>query len=376
MIRIGGWATIGRPHVADAGLVVAAVVITALTLRGPAYVPAGLAVAATALLMRRARPTLVTAITMGADLAAMSALVAAGAAAPPLVGAPATIALYSLGRHGEKVWLTGPALTAGYVTVVMMVHPVNTVGNLAQIVAALALGGLLRLRHRLLERRKRRAAETAVAAERRRIARELHDVVAHHITVINVLVGAGRTTMASDRAAAEEAFVTAEHTARQAMAEMRQLLHVLRADDPAEPVDHTGIGVAGVPALVERSRPPAELDVAGTAVPLPAAVDHAVYRIVQEALTNVRKHAPAARARVRLSYLPGSVEVEVTDDGTGTTVRGRGGFGLRGMAERAALVGGVLTAGPRPEGGFRVHARLPLATPERRPDVDHSAARG
>ncbi|GAA3608715.1 hypothetical protein GCM10022419_112080 [Nonomuraea rosea] len=207
------------------------------------------------LLVRRVRPAWVTAITMGADLAAMSALVAGGAAAPLLVGAAATIASCSL----------------------------------------------MRLRHRLVERRKRRAAESAVAAERRRIARELHDMVAHHITVINVLVGAGRATMATDRAAAEEAFVTAEHTARQAMAEMRRLLHVLRADGAAEPVDHTGIGAGGVPALVEQARLPARLEVVGEAVPLPAAVDHAVYRIVQEALTNTRKHAPAARASVRLS---------------------------------------------------------------------------
>ncbi|MFI7630059.1 sensor histidine kinase [Microbispora rosea] len=376
MIHRDGWAAVSRPHAVDAGLVVLAVVITALTLRGPAYVSAGLAVAAPALLVRRSRPALVAAITMGADLAAMSALVAAGAAAPLLVGAAATIALYSLGRHGERVWLTGTALTVGYVTIVMMVNPVNPVGNVMQILAAVLLGRLLLSRHWLLERRKRRAAETAVSAERRRIARELHDVVAHHITVINVLVGAGRTTMASDRAAAEEAFVTAERTARQAMAEMRQLLHVLRADDTAEPMDHTGIGVAGVPALVEQARLPAELDVTGEAVPLPAAVDHAVYRIVQEALTNVRRHAPAARARVRLSYLPSSVEVEVTDDGTGTPVRSRGGFGLRGMAERVALIDGVLTTGPRPEGGFRVHARLPLAMRERRPEDDHSAARG
>jgi signal transduction histidine kinase len=119
-----------------------------------------------------------------------------------------------------------------------------------------------------------------------------------------------------------------------------------------------------LPALVEQAQLPAELEVTGEAVPLPAAVDKAVYRIVQEALTNTRKHAPAARASVRLSYLQGSVEVEVTDDGTGPPVRSRGGFGLRGMAERVALVGGLLTAGPRPEGGFRVYASLPVAALE------------
>ncbi|MFI6483633.1 sensor histidine kinase [Nonomuraea sp. NPDC050663] len=346
----------------DAGLAVLAGSIVMVTLSGPWYALAGLVAAAAMLLVRRVRPLLVTVVTLGADLAAAAAIVDAGGSAPLLAGAAATIASYSLGRHGGRAWLTGPAVAAGYLVATVAVDPVNPVGQLAQILAALGTGGLVRLRHALLERARRRAAGRAVAAERRRIARELHDVVAHHIGVINVLVGAGRTTMATDRAAAEEAFVTAERTAREAMTEMRQLLHVLRADEDAE--SGAAGGAAGVASLVEQARAPVTLEVDGEPVRLPAAVDHAVYRLVQESLTNARKHAPGAPVRVRLSYLPHGVEVEVVDDGPGPRARGRGGFGLRGMAERVELCGGLLSAGPRPEGGFRVHARLPVVALE------------
>ena len=362
-MRLGaGWAVVTRPRVVDAGLVVVAVAITALTSAGPMYVVAGLCVASLSLLVRRARPALVTAITVGADLAAVPLLLAAGVALPPMLGAPATIALYGLGRHRRKVWLVAAVVVAGCFAFDLAIHPNNVVGNVMQILAAVWLGRMLRLRHRLAEFRKRRSAEGAVRAERRRIARELHDVVAHHITVINILVGAGRTPMATDPASAERSLVTAERTARRAMAEMRQLLDVLKADD-SEPADHMAIGADRLPTLVEQAGVPAELEVTGEAVPLPAAVDHAVYRVVQESLTNTGKHAPGARARVRLSYLAGCVEVEVTDDGTAPPARGDG-HGLSGMAERVSLCGGLLRAGPRPEGGFQVHAVFPVAALE------------
>ncbi|MFC7645866.1 sensor histidine kinase [Streptosporangium lutulentum] len=200
-------------------------------------------------------------------------------------------------------------------------------------------------------------------AERHRIARELHDVVAHHISVITVLMGAARTTVLADPGKAQETLLTAERTARAAMAEMRQLLHVLRAEDGAEPENQAGIGTSALPELVEqaaRAGLPARLEVTGDAVALPSAVDHAIYRIVQESLTNTRKHARGARSSVRLAYLPDAVEVEVLDDGPGAEAPPTGGFGLGGMAERVALSGGELRTGPRQEGGFGVHARFPL----------------
>jgi signal transduction histidine kinase len=353
-----------RPLTVDAGLTVLAVAVTVATSRGPVFVLTALAVVALALPVRRGRPVLVTAVTVGAELAAVPVLLSAGVPPPPMAGAAVTIAFYSLGRHGRSAWLTVVTSAVAYVTVYTLAGSRNQAGIVVQILVAVCAGRLFRLRHRLGERRRRRAAEAAVRAERRRIARELHDVVAHHITTINVLVGAGRTTMAADPAAAEEAFLTAERTARRAMAEMRELLHVLRADDAPEAVDHAGIGAARLPVLVERSGVTAELVVTGEAVPLPTVVDHAVYRIVQEALTNVRKHAHGARATVRLSYLPERVEVEVTDDGTAAVAGRHGGYGLKGMAERVALCGGVLRTGRRPEGGFQVHALLPVTAPE------------
>ncbi|MEU7989987.1 histidine kinase [Streptosporangium canum] len=213
------------------------------------------------------------------------------------------------------------------------------------------VGQFVRLRTELNERSRQEAA--AVRAERRRIARELHDVVAHHITVINALVGGARATLPPGQDVTKNALKSAEQTARQAMSEMRRLLDVLRIDGNEAPDAATGVSAERLPVLIEEARSsglPASLTVTGEPVELPAAVDHAVYRIVQEALTNTRKHAVSARADVRLAYEPAAVEVEVIDDGLAKEA-GAPGFGLAGMAERVALCGGRLTTGPRPEGG-------------------------
>jgi signal transduction histidine kinase len=206
----------------------------------------------------------------------------------------------------------------------------------------------------------RRQAEQAAAAERARIARELHDIVAHHLSVI-VLQAAGA------RASGKPAEVTLEkieNSGRQALAETRRLLGVLR--DPAE---ETGLapqpGIGDLDALAANIRSaglPVSLAISGDSAALPAAVDVSAYRIVQEALTNVLKHAGPARADVTIGCAAGAITIEVTDDGTGeaadqvTPV----GHGLAGMRERAAVFGGELAAGPRPDGGFAVRARLPL----------------
>ncbi|WP_283136541.1 sensor histidine kinase [Rhizohabitans arisaemae] len=243
--------------------------------------------------------------------------------------------------------------------------------------APLTAGYVMRLRRELAERReaeaervrwqaeedaareRREIAAEAVRLERRRIARELHDVVAHHVSVINLYMGVARRTIPSDPARAQETLLTGEDTARRAMAEMRQMLDVLRTDgEPAE--SQAGVGVEGLPALVEESGN-AAIEVTGEVAGLATTVDHAVYRIVQEALTNTRKHAGGAASRVRLAYLPGMIELEVLDEGRTRPEAGDGGLGLglAGMAERVALCGGELRAGPGPEGGFRVFARIP-----------------
>ncbi|MEO3799689.1 histidine kinase [Nonomuraea sp. B1E8] len=331
---------------------------TALALTALPYL-----VAVMLLLMRRHRPVLVTAL--------VTAINAVGVAADvvPSSNAPTLVAYYSLGRYtaGRTTAIASAAAVVAYATVLEL-DQVNGgwVAALFNIGVPVGVGQLVRLRTELNERGRRDAADAAVRAERRRIARELHDVVAHHITVINALVGGARATLPAEQEVTRDALESAEQTARQAMSEMRRLLDVLRADGHEGPDAATGVGAERLPALIKEARSaglPAHLTVKGEPVALPAVVDHAVYRIVQEALTNTRKHAPGARASVRLAYEPDAVEVEVVDDGS-TKGTGSPGFGLGGMAERVALCGGQLSTGPRaPQGGFRVHARIPLETP-------------
>ncbi|MEO3795650.1 histidine kinase [Nonomuraea sp. B10E15] len=331
---------------------------TALALTALPYL-----VAVMLLLMRRHRPVLVTALVTAINAVGVTADVA------PSSNVPALIAYYSLGRYtaGRTTAIASAAAIVAYATVLEL-DQVNGgwAAALFNIGVPVGVGQLVRLRTELNERGRRDAADAAVRAERRRIARELHDVVAHHITVINALVGGARATLPAEQEVTRDALESAEQTARQAMSEMRRLLDVLRADGQEGPDAATGVGAERLPTLIKEARSaglPAHLTVKGEPVALPAVVDHAVYRIVQEALTNTRKHAPGARASVRLAYEPDAVEVEVVDDGS-TKGTGSPGFGLGGMAERVALCGGQLSTGPRaPQGGFRVHARIPLETP-------------
>jgi signal transduction histidine kinase len=205
-----------------------------------------------------------------------------------------------------------------------------------------------------------RQAEQAVAAERARIARELHDIVAHHLSVVVLQAAGARASGRSSNGALQKI----EHSGRQALSEMRRLLRVLR-----ETRDETGLtpqpGVAELEALAESVRAaglPVRLVVDAGHGTLPAAVDVSAYRIVQEALTNVLKHAGPAHAEVAVGCVDGAVTIEVTDDGAGITAAGEpaGGQGLTGMRERVAVFGGELLAGPRPGGGYAVRARLPL----------------
>ena len=206
----------------------------------------------------------------------------------------------------------------------------------------------------------RRQAERATADERARIARELHDIVAHHLSVI-VLQAAG--IRASGRPAGPS-LEKIENSARQALAETRCLLGVLR--DPDEEITLAPQpGICELDALADSVRAvglPVNLVISGDRAELPAAVDVSVYRIVQEALTNVLKHAGPARAEVTVGCAEEAVTIEVTDNGTGEPGDPASAFGhgLAGMRERATVFGGELAAGPRPGGGFAVRARLPL----------------
>jgi signal transduction histidine kinase len=216
------------------------------------------------------------------------------------------------------------------------------------------------------EEREAQAAR-AVADERRRIAREMHDVVAHSVSVMVVQAGGARRILDRDPQRAVEAARLIERTGRSALLEMRRLLGVLGSgDEPAAMAPQPTL--AGLDALVDRSRRaglPVTLRVEGERRPLPAGAEAAVYRVVQEALTNALKHAGAAPTEVVLRWAPEALEVVVADRGRGGGAElPSGGHGIVGMRERVRVYGGELSALPRPEGGFVVRARIPLHQPE------------
>ncbi|MDR7274559.1 sensor histidine kinase [Catenuloplanes atrovinosus] len=215
------------------------------------------------------------------------------------------------------------------------------------------------------ESNQRALAEQAVADERRRIARELHDVVAHNVSVMGVLATGARRVLRTDADAADEALTTIEETSRTAMRELRRMLGVLRTE--AEPAAELAPqpGIAGLEALAVQVRDaglPVTLKIDGTPTELEPGVALTVYRIVQEALTNALKHAGRATAQVRLSFGVYWLIVEVFDTGRGPVPGSEhgAGHGLVGMRERVALYGGTLRVGPRPGGGFRVYAKIPM----------------
>ncbi|MGK5674866.1 sensor histidine kinase [Micromonospora sp. URMC 106] len=224
-----------------------------------------------------------------------------------------------------------------------------------------------------LRRSQAEVREHAVVGERVRIARELHDVVAHHVSVMGVQASAARRVLDKDPAKARTALGAIEETARTAVDELRRMLGVLRArDDDADRADQPGpAAIDRVTAVVDRAREAglrATLGVYGDRAPLPESVSQAVYRVVQEAVTNTLKHAAGATALdVRIRYLAHEVEVDVTDDGRATRPANADGLGLVGMRERVATHGGALEVGPRAGGGWRVRARFPLPVTAGRP---------
>jgi signal transduction histidine kinase len=217
-----------------------------------------------------------------------------------------------------------------------------------------------RARAQDLERDRHRQAELAVATERARISRELHDVVAHGFSVIVVQAQGGAAALEARPGDTQSALEAIVRTGRESLTELRRVLAGMGVDDAWHPRP----GLAHLSTLldqVRRTGTPVELRITGQEEPLPSTVDLAAYRIVQEALTNTIKHASeGATAEVTLEYQPAGLDVDVADTGRGPWRPGDGGGnGLRGMAERVRLLGGALTTGPVPDGGFRVHAMLP-----------------
>ncbi len=218
------------------------------------------------------------------------------------------------------------------------------------------------------EQERDAATRVAVAEERARIARELHDIVAHAVSVMVLQVGAVRHQLPDAMAEDRDALRGVEQAGRGALAEMRRLLSVMRRDgDGLELAPQPGLdGLDSLIKEIDRAGLPVELHVAGERFPLPPGIDLSAYRIVQEGLTNALKHARASHAEVTVRYAPNAVGIEVHDDGTGATPSdGHGhGHGLIGIRERVKLYGGEMTAGTTNGGGFTLSTRLPL-TPDR-----------
>ncbi|MCK1821815.1 sensor histidine kinase [Streptomyces sp. XM83C] len=303
------------------------------------------------------------------------------------------VIVYTAAATGER-WASRLALASGLAaaTVAQLRWPnqeTGAMGNVAVVVfmtvpfaLAWVLGDSIRTRRAYyaqleeratrLEKEREAQAKVAVAAERARIARELHDVVAHNVSVMVVQADGAAYVLDTAPDQAKKALETISSTGRQALAEMRRLLGVLRTGEHQEAGEYVPQpDVRQIEDLVEQCRGsglPVDFKIEGTPRPLPSGVELTAYRIVQEALTNTRKHGgPNAGASVRLVYFDDGLGLLVEDDGKGAPheLYEEGGFdgqghGLIGMRERVGMVGGTLDAGPRPGGGFRISALLPL----------------
>ncbi|TQS44500.1 sensor histidine kinase [Cryptosporangium phraense] len=228
---------------------------------------------------------------------------------------------------------------------------------------AWTIGNTVGQRRENAELRRAEETERAVTEERLRIAREMHDLIAHSLGAIAIQAGVGRRVIDNQPAEARNALDAIESTSRQALAELRRTLTALRRSDPEGVPAAPAPGLAdleGVLAVARDSGVQVDVSRAGDVRPLPADLDLAAFRIVQEAVTNVVRHAGTDRASVRLEYRADALAISVVDDGVGSGDAPGTGYGLVGMRERVTLLDGEFEAGPRPEGGFRVSALVPL----------------
>jgi signal transduction histidine kinase len=330
------------------------------------------------LLWRRSHPSLVLLVVAGAFGAKILLGFNPGIAGVGLLVAMYSVAAYEFGVR-RLVFLVAAGLffVAGFVVFGVTGNPRSfaiTVPSLFFVTAWL-IGDYLRTRRAYvaqledraarLERERDQDRRLAADEERTRIARELHDVVAHDVSVIAIQAGAARAVQATRPEAAAQALGLIETTARDTLIELNRLLGVLRASNGAAPDRRPQPGIGQLAGLVEELRAAGlEVDarVEGEARPLPPAVDLSAYRIVQEATTNVLKHARARRVDIRVHYAETMLALDIRDDGAGNGAdpASSSGHGLIGMRERVALFGGELRAGRNPAGGFSVHARLPL----------------
>lgn len=364
-----------REQVADLALAVCFAALSGLLILSLLDEPGQRAVAAAAvafhvapLVLRRSRPALVL-LVMGA-----TALLSVPLGVPVIVLGPGVLAAVYAGAA-----LLDPPARRWALLFTLVTMAVVVLANGMDLGTVVTNGVALSAAWFLGDRRRRaddeRVAEQAAAAaalreastaERLRVARELHDVVAHAMSVIAVQAGTGRFVIDESPEVARDALISIETTSRDVLAEMRRLLSILRDEDDGGEA-HGGLdpapGLADLGdllAVAARTGVDVELNVEGEPVALPAGAELCAYRIVQEALTNVRKHARARRAAVTVRYRPEAVELRVVDDGVGLGGNASGGHGIIGMQERAELYGGRVEIGEAADGGCCVQAWLPV----------------
>ena len=325
-------------------------------------------VGAIALAWRRVAPLAVLAVVVGAFSAEQIA------AHPPDTLTGLVVLLVATGTAAALTEGRRQLIALGIIALGMLASALRSPGDAAFLAVLLVVAwlagravhrgratvGLLESRARMLERERDERARTAAIEERLRIARELHDLVAHHVSGLVLQAGAARQVIRSDPDRAAQAMAVVEQAGREALDEMRQLLLLLRADgEPADRAPQPGLDRVG--EMAERLRVggvDVRVHTSGDVRPLPAGVHLSAYRIVQEALTNAMRHGTPRTIDVQVRYLPEQLEVEIEDDGGGGAHSSTGGQGLTGMQERAALHGGRVDAGPHGT-GFRVFAQLP-----------------
>jgi signal transduction histidine kinase len=294
---------------------------------------------------------------------------------------------YIAATRTRSVWVTGIAMAAGVSLLIPLAGvpsggvvrvgsaepgvPTVTIAILLVTGIAWLIGHSIRQAHARAELARGQAAAQAAMAERLRIARELHDIVAHSIGVIAIQAGSGRNVFDARPDEARDALAAIEASSREALSALRRMMTGLRQAEPGSGPGQAPLGPA--PGLADIERLAAmtldagvrvDVDWRGSREPLPADIDLSAFRIIQEAVANVARHAGAGECQVSISQQDGQLAIEITDSGRGGSAAGTG-YGITGMRERAALLGGDFSAGPRPGGGFRVAARLPVPVPAR-----------
>jgi signal transduction histidine kinase len=335
------------------------------------------ALVASALLLRR-RPLLALAVTLAGSVAAMAQpTIPVSAGLVVVVCAAGLEICYLAATRPRRVSVTAVVMAGAGLVIPLLAGPsagplqdrsegatvsVVTIAVTLVMIIAWLIGNSIRQAQVQAELRRTQAAGQAAMAERLRIARELHDIVAHSIGIIAIQAGSGRSVFDARPDEARDALAVIEVTSRETLSGLRRMVTGLRRAEPGQAPLGPAAGLAGIARLAATALDAGvrvDVDWRGSREPLPADIDLSAFRIIQEAVTNVVRHAGTSQCQVCIDQQDGQLSLEVTDSGHGSSAAGTG-YGITGMRERAALLGGDFSAGPRPGGGFRVAARLPV----------------